>query len=150
MDPKFKGEWSASEIKMVKSLIAWDNANNNFASDMNKKHNQIVDELQAMFPSKEKHQVINLYVDVMVEMSQTLQSGNQHVEASSNLINQPFGVFVGDPSMGNKEAFNCYQQVEMFDMRNVKETPRRKPTPSKEIQYTRRFWTINELRLVIC
>ena len=37
MDPKFKGEWSASEIKMVKSLITRDNANN--------KHNQIVDEL---------------------------------------------------------------------------------------------------------
>ena len=64
MDPKFKGEWSASEIKIVKSLIARDNANNNYASDMNKKHNQIVDELQAMFPSKEKHQVTNLYVDV--------------------------------------------------------------------------------------
>ena len=68
MDPKFKGEWCASEIKMVKSLVARDNANN--------KHNQIVDELQAMFPRKEKHQVTNLYVDVMVEMMQTLQSGN--------------------------------------------------------------------------
>jgi len=86
----------------------------------------------------------------MVEMVQTLQSGNQLVEASSNLMNQPFGVFVGDPSMENMEAFDDYQKVEMFGMRNVKETPRRKPTPSKEIQYTRRFWTINELRLVIC
>ena len=55
MDPKFNGEWSASEIKMVKSLIARDNTNNNYASDMSKKHNQIMDELQAMFPSKEKH-----------------------------------------------------------------------------------------------
>jgi hypothetical protein len=45
MYPKFKGEWSASKIKMVKSLIARDNANNNSASDTNKKHNQIVDEL---------------------------------------------------------------------------------------------------------
>ena len=45
MDPKFKGEWSASETKMVKSLIARDITNNNYASDMNKKHNQIVDEL---------------------------------------------------------------------------------------------------------
>ena len=68
MDPKFKGEWCASEIKMVKSLIPRDNANN--------KHNQIVDELQAMLPSKDKHQETNLYVDVMVEMTQTLQSGN--------------------------------------------------------------------------
>ena len=150
MDPKFKGEWSASEIKMVKSLIARDNANNNGASDMNKKHNQIVDELQAMFPSKEKHQVTNLYIDVMVEMVQTLQSGNQHVEASSNLMNQPFGVFVGNPSMGNMEAFDGYQYVEMFGTRNVKETPQRKPTPRKETQHTRRFWTIDEHMLVIC
>ena len=150
MDPKFKGEWSASEIKMVKSLIAKDNTNNNYASDMNKKHNQIVDELQAMFPSKEKHQVTNLYIDVMVEMVQTLQSGNQHVEASSNLMNQPFGVFLGDPSMGNMEAFDGYQKVEMFSMRNVKETPRKKPTPRKESQHTGRFWTTAEHRLVIC
>jgi len=150
MDPKFKGEWSASEIKMVKSLIAKDNTNNNYASDMNKKHNQIVDELQAMFPSKEKHQVTNLYIDVMVEMMQTLQSGNQHVEASSNLMNQPFGVFLGDPSMGNMEAFDGYQKVEMFGTRSVKETPWRKPTPRKETQHTRRFWTIDEHRLVIC
>ena len=102
MDPKFKGEWSASEIKIVKSLIARDNANNNYASDMNKKHNQIVDELQAMFPSKEKHQVTNLYIDVMVEMVQTLQSGNQHVEASSNLINQPFGGVCGGSIHGQQ------------------------------------------------
>jgi len=142
MDPKFKGEWCASEIKMVKSLIPRDNANN--------KHNQIVDELQAMFPSKEKHQVTSLYIDVMVEMMQTLQSGNQQVEASSNLMNQPLGVFVGNPSMGNMEAFDGYQYVEMFGTRNVKETPQRKPTPRKETQHTRRFWTIDEHRLVIC
>ncbi|CAD6339597.1 unnamed protein product [Miscanthus lutarioriparius] len=114
MDTKFKGEWCASEIKMVKSLVARDNANN--------KHNQIVDELQEMFPRKVKH-----------------QSGNQHVEASNNLMNQPIGVFVGDPSMGNMEAFDGYQKVEMFSMRNVKETPRKKPTPRKESQHTRRF-----------
>jgi uncharacterized protein YydD (DUF2326 family) len=110
MDPKFKGEWSASEIKMVKSLIARDNANNNYASDMNKKHYQIVDELQTMFPSQEKHEVTKLYVDVMVEMMQTLQKGYHHVEASSNLMNQPFGVFVGDPSMGNMEPFDGYKK----------------------------------------
>ena len=142
MDPKFKGEWCASEIKMVKSLVARDNANN--------KHNQIVDELQAMFPCKEKHQVTSLYIDVMVEMMQTLQSGNQQVEASSNLMNQPFGLFVGDPSMGNMEAFDGYQKVEMFGTRNVKETPWRKPTPWKDSEHTRRFWTTDEHRLVIC
>ena len=72
------------------------------------------------------------------------------MEASSKLMNQPFGVFVGDPSMGNMEAFDGYQKVEMSGTRNVKETPWRKPTPRKESQHTRRFWTIDELRLVIC
>ena len=134
---------------MVKSLIEVDNANNNCASDMNKKHNQIMDELQVMFPSKEKHQVTDLYIDVIVVVMQTLQSGNQHVEASSNLMNQPFGVFVGGLSMGNMEAFGGYQK-EMFSTRNVKETPRRKPTPRKESQHNRRFWTTDEHRLVIC
>jgi hypothetical protein len=103
-----------------------------------------------MFPSKEKHQVTSLYIDVMVEMMQTLQSGNQHVEASGNLMNQPLGVFAGDPSMGNMEAFEGYQKVEMFGTSNVKETQRKKPTPLKEIQHTGRFWTIDEHRLVIC
>ena len=102
-----------------------------------------------MLPNKEKHQVINLYVDVMVEMRQTLQSGNQPLEASSNLMNQPFGVFLGDPSMGNMEAFDGYQKVEMSVMRNVKETPWRKPTPQKDSQHTRRFWIADEHRLVI-
>jgi len=54
-------------------------------------------------------------------------------------MNQPIRVFVGDPSMGNMEAFDGYQKVEMFSMRNVKETPRKKPTPRKESQHTGRF-----------
>jgi len=69
-------------------------------------------------------------------------------QVATSLIN-PLGVFVGDPSMGNMEAFDGYQKVKMFGMRNV-ETPRRKPTPPKEIQHTRRFWTIDEHMLVIC
>jgi len=72
------------------------------------------------------------------------------MEASSNLMNQPFGVFVGDPSMENMEAFDDYQKVEMFGMRNVKENPWRKPAHRKEIQHTGMFWTTNEHRLVIC
>jgi len=65
-------------------------------------------------------------------------------------MNQPIRVFVGDPSMGNMEAFDGYQEVEMFGMRSVKKTPWRKPTPRKEIQHTGRFWTTDEHRLVIC
>ena len=62
MDPiKSNGEWSASEIQIVKSLIARYNANNSYVGDMNKKNNDIVNEIQAMFPLKAKHQVIRLY-----------------------------------------------------------------------------------------
>ncbi|XP_066373333.1 uncharacterized protein [Miscanthus floridulus] len=67
MDPNF-GEWNAYEIMMAKDLIASHNSNNNYAYKMYKKHTDIVDVLQARFPTKGKHQVINLYVDLMVEM----------------------------------------------------------------------------------
>ncbi|RLM97771.1 hypothetical protein C2845_PM06G07380 [Panicum miliaceum] len=69
MDPKFNGEWSAFEISMVKSLIASHNANNDYANDTNQKHNNIVNQLQAWFPLKEKRQVIKLYVELVVEMT---------------------------------------------------------------------------------
>ena len=149
MDPKFNGGWSASEINMVKSLIARDSSNNNSSGDMNKKHNEIMDELQAMFPSKEKHKVITLYADLMGEMTQTLQSGNQHVEACSNLMSGPFGVFVRDSSMGNMKSFDGYRQEKMFVTNNMMVTPQRKSTPRKESQHIGRFWTIDEHRLVI-
>lgn len=47
MNPKLNGEWSVYEIKMVKSLITRDNTNINYANDMNKKHNEIVDNILA-------------------------------------------------------------------------------------------------------
>ncbi|ONM25118.1 transcription factor KUA1 [Zea mays] len=74
MDPMFSSEWSVSEIKMAKSLIASRNTSSNLASDddaSNKKHSDIVDELQARFPWKGKHEVIGLYVDLTMEMINT-------------------------------------------------------------------------------
>ena len=73
MDPRFNGEWSASEIQIVKSHIVGHNTNF-YANNMKKKHTDIVDELQAIFPLKEKHQVTNLYVELMIEMMQRMQS----------------------------------------------------------------------------
>jgi len=52
MDPNFNGVWSASEIDMVKSFIA---SYNTYTNDTNKMHNDIDDELQARFPSKERN-----------------------------------------------------------------------------------------------
>ncbi|CAD6337327.1 unnamed protein product [Miscanthus lutarioriparius] len=54
MDPN-SGEWNASEIMMAKDLIASHNSNNNYAYKMYKKHTDIVDVLQARFPTKGKH-----------------------------------------------------------------------------------------------
>lgn len=74
MDPTFSSEWSVSEIKVAKSLIASRNTSSNLASDddaSNKKHSDIVDELQARFPWKGKHEVIGLYVDLTMEMINT-------------------------------------------------------------------------------
>jgi hypothetical protein len=71
MDPNFNGVWSASEIDMVKSFITSDNINNTYTHDTNKRQNEIVDELQASFIGKEKHQVIQLYVQHVVEMNTT-------------------------------------------------------------------------------
>ncbi|XP_034580746.1 uncharacterized protein [Setaria viridis] len=52
MDPKFNGEWSASKIEMVKSLIASHNPNNNFVDGPNIKHNDIVNDIQACSPGR--------------------------------------------------------------------------------------------------
>jgi hypothetical protein len=102
MDPiNSNGEWGAYEIKMVKSLITRYNANNSYVGDMNKKHNDIVNEVQAMFPLKAKHQVICLYVDLVVEMTQS-STGNDtcySAEVSRNVVNNNYEISVKDASM---------------------------------------------------
>ncbi|OEL31648.1 hypothetical protein BAE44_0007334 [Dichanthelium oligosanthes] len=51
----FNDEWSASDVRMVKSLIASQNANN-YVDDTNKKPNAIVDEIHARFLWKKRRQ----------------------------------------------------------------------------------------------
>ena len=104
MDPiNFNGEWSASEIQIVKSLIARYNANNSYVGDMNKKNNDIVNEIQAMFPLKAKHQVIRLYANLVVEMIQSGTGNNTYhfVEASENIMNNNYEIPVKDSAMNN-------------------------------------------------
>ena len=69
MDPNY-GEWNASEIETVKALIASHSAKSTFVNDINNKQSDIVDVLQARFPTKEKHKVTKLYADLMVEKMQ--------------------------------------------------------------------------------
>jgi len=144
MDPRFNGEWSASEIQIVKSHIVGHNTNF-YANNMKKKHTDIVDELQAIFPLKEKHQVTNLYVELMMEM---MQSGNQHVVTSNNLMIGNFGMPLEDPSMGNMEVLSDPLAEEMEAMRKEVDVSQRQPTPRKEKQHATRFWTKDEHRLL--
>ena len=144
MDPRFNGEWSASEIQIVKSHIVGHNTNF-YANNMKKKHTDIMDELQAIFPLKEKHQVTNLYVELMMEM---MQSGNQHVVTSNNLMIGNFGMPLEDPSMGNMELLWDPLMEEMEAMSKGIEVPQREPTPRKEKQHATRFWTKDEHRLL--
>ena len=90
--------WSASEINMVKSLITSHITNNTYTNDTNKRNIDFVDDLQAVFPWKEKHQVTNLYFELVVEMM-TAQSNNQHIVASSAHINDYFGMPMEAPPM---------------------------------------------------
>ncbi|CAN6207996.1 unnamed protein product [Urochloa humidicola] len=146
MDPRFNREWSAFEIQTVKSLIARHNNNKNYITNMTKRHSDIIDELQAMFPLKERHQVINLYIELMVEMMQPMQSGNQHVAASNNLMNENFGMTMEDPAIENMEVLFGSLMMDMGAMRNEVEGPQRHHSPRKQRQHTRRFWTKEEHR----
>jgi hypothetical protein len=137
MDPKINAEWSDSDIKMVKSLIASHNANNNHADDKNKKHNDIVNDIQAWFPLKERHQVIDLYVELVVEMINSAQSGNQSVVATNNLVSDNPEIPMEGPSMDNIQAWFNY------------EAPQNQVTiPQQQRQQKGRFWTIEEHRLI--
>ncbi|CAN6333514.1 unnamed protein product [Urochloa humidicola] len=101
MDPKFNDEWTASEINMVKSLIASHNDNNSNANETNKKNYEIVNEIQVWFPWKERREVIELYVELVVEMMPLTQSGNQSVLAVNNLVSDNSRIQVEDPTMDN-------------------------------------------------
>ncbi|KAF8723702.1 hypothetical protein HU200_021665 [Digitaria exilis] len=144
MDPRFNGEWSVSEIGTVKSLIGRHN-NNKYASDLNKKHTDIMDEIHAMFPLKEKRQVTNLYLELMVEMTHMMQRGNQHVAASSNHMDKNFEMPEENATMGNMEVLGGSLMEDMGGMRKDG-FPQRQPTPRKEKQQSPRFWTKQEHR----
>ncbi|CAL5064938.1 unnamed protein product [Urochloa decumbens] len=104
MDPKSNGEWSVSEIMNMKSLITWHNTN---SSNMSKQQTNIVDELQAWFPWKEKRQITDLYENLMMEMKQT-----------SNLC-----------------PATSYGTKEMQALRQAEEAPPKQPAPQKEKHY---------------
>ncbi|CAN6214287.1 unnamed protein product [Urochloa humidicola] len=141
-------EWSASEIIMVKSVIARYHANNGYTNDMNKKHSEIVDEVLAIFPMKEKHQAIGLYINFVVEMMQSGTScGSAHfVAESGDLVNNNFKIPVEDPTM---DMLLGHPTMGMWTSRVAQEVPRRQPAPRME-RLRMRFWTKEEHMLFLC
>ena len=144
------GEWSTSEINMARSLIARFNTNNIVSGGMNKKHNDIVNEIQTMFPMKEKHQVIHLYVDLMVEMMQSGTGDGSYYSGTTgrDLVNN-FEIPLEDSAMNNMGMLLGYPTMETGVMRMAQEVPRRQPTPRMERAHNTRFWTKAEHRLLI-
>ncbi|RLM56120.1 hypothetical protein C2845_PM10G04060 [Panicum miliaceum] len=144
------GEWSASEINIVKSLVARFNTNDSISGDMSKKHSDIINEIQTMFPIKEKYQVIRLYVDLMMEMmpSGTGDGSYHSATTSSDLVNN-FEIPLENSTMDNMGMLlGRHPTMETWVMRVAQEVPRRQPTPRMERAHTR-FWTKAEHRTTL-
>jgi hypothetical protein len=139
MDPNYV-EWNASEIKMTKALIASHSAKSTYSSDINNKQTEIVDVLQARFPTKEKHKATNLYADLMVEKMHMMLSGNRHATAGSKLVNDKFGMPVEDLTM---DVLGGDLVEERKAKRKAGEDSHSQLDPQKERQ-RQRFWTMDE------
>ncbi|CAL5046670.1 unnamed protein product [Urochloa decumbens] len=151
MDPiQSNGEWNASDISTVKSLIARYNANKSYAGDMNKKHSDIINEVHAMFPSKGKLQIIRLYADLVMEMVQnSIGGGSYHTAvASSDLLNNNLEIPVEGPTMNNTNMSFNYPRMEIVAPMGEQDMPHRQPTSRMDKKRTG-FWTKPEHRLFL-
>uniref|UniRef100_A0A0D9WQ43 Uncharacterized protein n=1 Tax=Leersia perrieri TaxID=77586 RepID=A0A0D9WQ43_9ORYZ len=181
MDPMFSGmEWTDVEKEGARSIIA--KLSNHFdvfgAGNGNKdtRHDRIVSELEAWFPWMTRKQVIDLYVDIVVDMSQ--QAPVQPHDAGSSVhptfepIKDNLGMLPGeDPAMNNvnfgMNKNNYYDGSGMvFGDAPIGETVEQAPpTPvvnsGNEVNWgsgrqhaepksgKSRFWTIDEHRLFL-
>ncbi|KAL6606110.1 hypothetical protein ACP70R_041763 [Stipagrostis hirtigluma subsp. patula] len=159
MDPMlFHEEWTPSEMEMAKSLIiSHGNNEGGYDSDMNKKHNDIVEELQAWFPRKARHKVTDLYVDLVVEMQMT-QCQEKSTDddtfygstmASCDLVNDNFGMPVEEETMGNMEMLVGSLSGKIKNMKTGKEQENYRPPRQPPQRHLGRFWTTEEHRLFL-
>nr|TKW32626.1 hypothetical protein SEVIR_2G180100v2 [Setaria viridis] len=139
MSPNSEQVWSVSEIMTMKSLIARHNTTTNNNTD-------IVEELQARFPWKEKRQVTDLYVDLVVDM---IESGNQDAAARSSHMIKDIATSVEDPGIDNLDMLYGYLMEETRSMGQVEEAQRRQTATQNERPNTKGFWTIEEHRLFL-
>uniref|UniRef100_A0A8R7K2V5 Transcription factor MYB1R1 n=1 Tax=Triticum urartu TaxID=4572 RepID=A0A8R7K2V5_TRIUA len=99
MDPLVNQGWTSSEEEEARSLIVGHNSHTIVYDDKNKRHNNIVDALHELFPSKTRQQVTDLYVNLAVESymmhsreERHVVGGNTHSVGPINLVNNNFGV----------------------------------------------------------
>ncbi|CAL5006211.1 unnamed protein product [Urochloa decumbens] len=151
MDPMFNGEWSASEIRMIKSFIASHNANIVYANDANKRHNAIVNDLQPCFPWMDKDQVTELYAELVAKMTHQAQSGNEPMVAINNLVNENSGIIpVEDPPMYNMDMLLTYSTDKTPEaMRVVEEAPQTQVSIPQQARRNKP-WTMEEHKNFLC
>uniref|UniRef100_A0A0E0L8G9 Uncharacterized protein n=1 Tax=Oryza punctata TaxID=4537 RepID=A0A0E0L8G9_ORYPU len=114
MDATFGMEWTAAELGEARSVVTRvsndynagvGSSNGNGAGDT--KHDRIVRELQATFPSRTMVQVIDLYIDLAVEMVQAAAAQPQDAGVGSSVNNNDVVdagmVFGGAPMEGAVE-----------------------------------------------
>ncbi|CAN6198387.1 unnamed protein product [Urochloa humidicola] len=151
MDPiQSKGDWNASEISFVKSLIARYNANKSYAYDLNKKHSDIINEVHAIFPLKGKLQIISLYADLVMEMmGNGIGGGSYHnVVIRSDPLNNNLEIPMEDPTMNNMDMSSNYPSMEIGALRGEQEMPHMQPNSRMDKKRTG-FWSKSEHRLFL-
>jgi hypothetical protein len=144
MDPKFNGDWTANEIETVRSIIASHDAKIRWSNNRDAMHYGIVEELHARFPRKDKRQVIDLYVDLVVEMVNAIpMSSNQlPMTVSNGHVVDNFEVTVENLGVHNMDEMKAQRMVEEQHHRKV-------VVPQQDKQRARRFWTLDEHRSLI-
>ncbi|CAO2163353.1 unnamed protein product [Urochloa humidicola] len=152
MGPVFNVEWSPNEIMAAKWVIASHNPDNNYADETNKKHNAIVNDLQVWFPWRQKSQVTKLYIQLVSEMMQAAQSGNQPMVGINNLVSENLGIQVEDPPMDSMDMLLPNQTYEMAEaMRMMEGAPQQQVIiPQQEVQNKTGIWTKDEHRQFLC
>ncbi|KAL5225074.1 hypothetical protein ABZP36_011713 [Zizania latifolia] len=88
--------WTASEIEEAMSLVSSINNSGNKTTggdddDHKKKHSSIVKELQDLFPWKTTHEILNLYIKLVWEISMAHSSINTSDAGNSMLHNVGHG-----------------------------------------------------------
>ncbi|TVT97488.1 hypothetical protein EJB05_57269, partial [Eragrostis curvula] len=139
-------EWSPSDIDELKSLIDKHNnvINDSDCDDTNNKHEDIVDVLQARFPWKEKHQVTDLYLYIMMEMMQFQENDTGPEMQGIDLVNDNIEMQVEDPSKDNMEMMCGSLTTEDTKARKVAQKPSRR-LPAMQLQRrNKRFWSTEE------